>query len=121
MLTDDDFRSLRLATRIGQRVRLRLPADEKKRSVVGVVIDEVALIRDRHKLVIQQIRFAQCHIWDDDEVAYRIAYCRLHKGRLDDHATLTWHYRSVPIAASELAFLLQQAAHKKWTLTTTFV
>jgi hypothetical protein len=111
-MSPEERQALREATRIGKQVRFSFPADQKRRSIVGQVVDEVCLIRDRHKLVIEQIRYVQRHLWNDDEVAYRLGYFRVRKSW--GVVEITWSTRAMLITESELDFLLRQARQKGW-------
>ena len=119
-LTKEERRLLLEATRVGSTVRFRLPSDRKKRSIVGQVVDEVGLIRDRHKLVVQQIRYAQHHLWDDDDVAYRLGYFSFAWDCMLDREKLVWRYNSVLVTSTELSFLLRQASQRGWSIPDAF-
>lgn len=67
-LTREEKEVLRKASRVGSTVRFGLPVDQKRRIVVGEVVDEVGFIRNRHE-VVQKIPYPQRHLWDDDVVA----------------------------------------------------
>lgn len=110
----EEREALRRATRIGTIVRFRFPADQKRRHVVGVVVDEVSLVRDAHKLVIEKIQYAQHHLWNEDQVAYRLGYFRI--VRRWTGFEVRWSTHSMLITESELDFLLRQAQHKGWRI-----
>ena len=113
-LSTDEQQALKTASRVGNIVRFRFPADPKRRSLVGEVVDEVCLIRDRHKLVIEQIRYTQRHLWNDDEVAYRVGYFRIRESWPE--LKIVWSNRAIMISESELDFLWRQAREKGWSV-----
>lgn len=110
----EDRELLSKATRIGKTVRFMFPSDRKRRNLVGEVVDEVSLIRDRHKIVIQQVRYTQQHLWDDAELGYRIGYFRI-AGRWGK-VEVRWSNRSMLLSEVEVDFLLKQAAQKGWRI-----
>lgn len=121
VLSEEERDLLLAATRVGKTVRFRLPTDSKRRRVVGQVIDEVGLIRDRHRLVVQQIRYTQHHLWDDDDVAYRLGYFSFKWDSYSGSDTeVVWRYNSVLVTTTELSFLLKQAAQKGWSIPGVF-
>lgn len=118
-LSADEFSLLQSATRVGRITKFRIPNGNGVRNVIGEVVDEVAFIRDRHKVVVQKVKYPQHHLWDDAECGYRLGYFTVPRD-LFAPPRIVWRNYAMVITETEVDFLLQQAKQKGWRIPAYF-
>ena len=105
----DDEQKLESMTRIGMEVRL-IDRQTDRETFSGVVEDEVAIVVEDAKHVIQRIRLADDTRRDGDEYGYRTGtfFVDRHTGRIK------WAQYSQAVTETELQELLALAKKKGW-------
>lgn len=107
----EDQRKLELATRIGKEVIAQ--ARESWSPIVwGVVEDEVSLVVDGAKHVIQRIRLAKDITWDGSEYGYKTGTFQIDPRT----GSIKWAQYSQVISERELSELLARARKKGWPI-----
>lgn len=118
-ISSDELRLLKSATRVGTITKFRFPGARDSRKYVGEAVDEVALLRDRYKVVIQKVKYPQHHLWDDAECGYRLGYFMISSSYAEP-SRVVWRNYAMLITESELDFLLRQAEQKGWRIPRVF-
>jgi hypothetical protein len=110
-VTWDDQRKLETATRIGKEV-IAQARDAWSPIVWGVVEDEVSLVVDGAKHVIQRIRLSKDIAWDGSEYGYKTGTFQLDART----GAVKWAQYSQVLSERELSELLARARSKGWPL-----
>lgn len=107
----DDQRKLETASRLGKQVIAQ--ARESWSPIVwGVVEDEVSLVVDGAKHVIQRIRLAKDATWDGSEYGYKTGSFHLDPRT----GAVKWAQYSQVLSEREMSELLARARSKGWPI-----
>lgn len=109
MMTPDQLKWLEGATRIGKMVRHKNKGGPGHQAV-GKVVDEVYIIVNDYKQMIQQIEFAPGSEWGGNRYAYRAGYYTYDANM----KKRTWGQYTPVLTESQYRELLQKAKQKGW-------
>ena len=110
-LDPEDQRKLEAATRLGKEV-VATGRDSWSPTVLGVVVDEVSVVANAAKHVIQRIKLTKDIAWDGSEYAYKAGTFYVDPRTGD----VKWAQYSQIISEREHRELLARARAKGWPI-----